>query len=59
VKVELDGRSIIRAYTPTSPPNVCGYFDLMIKTYEFGQMSKYLGECAFSAARAVPPGMGY
>jgi NAD(P)H-flavin reductase len=42
LKALIDNRIIVRAYTPTSPPNVKGYFDLLIKSYEFGQMSKYL-----------------
>jgi cytochrome-b5 reductase len=33
---------VIRAYTPSSPIDQAGYFDLVIKTYEFGKMSSYL-----------------
>jgi cytochrome-b5 reductase len=33
---------VMRAYTPTSRPNQTGYFDLLIKSYEFGKMSTYL-----------------
>lgn len=42
VRAEIDGVKVIRAYTPTSRPDQKGYFDLLIKSYEFGKMSTYL-----------------
>eukprot|EP00899_Mesostigma_viride_P019070 jgi/Mesvir1/27164/Mv20827-RA.2 len=35
---------VIRPYTPTSTPDTKGYFDLVIKVYPEGKMSKHLGE---------------
>jgi ferredoxin-NADP reductase len=42
VRAEIDGVKVIRAYTPTSRPDQKGYFDILIKSYEFGKMSTYL-----------------
>lgn len=42
VRADIDGNKVIRAYTPTSRPDQTGYFDLLIKTYEFGKMSQHL-----------------
>lgn len=33
---------VMRAYTPTSRPDQQGYFDLLIKSYEFGKLSPHL-----------------
>lgn len=33
---------VMRAYTPTSRPDQTGYFDLLVKSYEFGKLSPYL-----------------
>ena len=35
---------VIRPYTPTSPKHAKGYFDLVVKVYEQGKMSKHFGE---------------
>lgn len=35
---------VIRPYTPTSPKDAQGYFDLVVKVYEQGKMSKHFGE---------------
>ncbi len=35
---------VIRPYTPTSPKDAKGYFDLVVKVYEQGKMSKHFGE---------------
>jgi cytochrome-b5 reductase len=40
--VDIDGSNVIRSYTPTSRPQQCGYFDLVIKTYEYGKISSYM-----------------
>ena len=42
VRADIEGSKVIRAYTPTSRPDQTGYFDLLIKSYEFGKMSKHL-----------------
>lgn len=42
VKAEIEGNSVIRAYTPTSSPDQRGYFDLLVKCYEFGKMSRHI-----------------
>lgn len=33
---------VMRAYTPTSRPDQTGYFDLLVKSYEYGKLSPYL-----------------
>lgn len=33
---------VMRAYTPTSRPDQQGYFDLLVKSYEYGKLSPYL-----------------
>lgn len=33
---------VMRAYTPTSRPDQHGYFDLLVKSYEYGKLSPYL-----------------
>jgi len=40
----IDGKSVKRPYTPSSIPGVTGYFDLTVKRYENGLVSKYLHE---------------
>jgi hypothetical protein len=42
VRAEVDGKPVMRAYTPTSRPDQKGHFDLLVKTYEFGKMSPHL-----------------
>jgi cytochrome-b5 reductase len=42
VHATLDGRPVKRAYTPSSLPGVMGFFDLTVKRYETGVVSKYL-----------------
>ena len=39
---ELSGCKVMRAYTPTSRPDQQGYFDLLVKSYEFGKLSPFL-----------------
>lgn len=41
IKVNLNGEEKIRYYTPTSPRNLKGYFDLIVKSYADGSVSKY------------------
>jgi cytochrome-b5 reductase len=42
LRAVVDGVNIIRAYTPTSHVDQVGYFDLLIKSYEYGKMSSFL-----------------
>jgi cytochrome-b5 reductase len=41
VRAEIDGLKVIRSYTPTSRIDQKGYFELLIKSYEFGKMSSF------------------
>ncbi|KAK9470561.1 uncharacterized protein V1510DRAFT_422651 [Dipodascopsis tothii] len=38
----IDGKEIVRSYTPTSSDEDKGYFDLLIKSYPTGNISKYI-----------------
>lgn len=38
----INGRQVKRAYTPSSTPDSTGHFDLTVKRYESGTISKYL-----------------
>ena len=42
VHATIDGKPVKRPYTPSSTPGITGYFDLTVKRYETGAMSKYL-----------------
>lgn len=42
VQAEINGKNMTRSYTPTSSDDDLGYFDLMVKTYEKGNISRYL-----------------
>ncbi|MGE0468563.1 MAG: cytochrome b5 reductase family protein [Nitrospira sp.] len=42
VHATLDGKAVKRAYTPSSLPGTAGSFDLTVKRYETGMVSKYL-----------------
>jgi len=44
VRAEIDGTNVTRAYTPVSKPDQDGYFDLLVKSYEFGKLSSFLHE---------------
>lgn len=37
-------KEVVRSYTPISSDNEAGYFDLLVKTYPQGSISKYLTE---------------
>jgi len=43
VEAEIDGKKIMRSYTPTSSDDDKGHFDLLVKSYEKGNVSRYLG----------------
>jgi len=42
VHATIDGKTVKRPYTPSSLPGATGYFDLTVKRYETGTVSKYL-----------------
>ncbi len=42
VHATINGKLIKRAYTPSSLPGTTGHFDLTVKRYETGSISKYL-----------------
>ena len=41
---DADGRPVSRQYTPISPPEQLGSFDLLIKLYPSGKMSQHLAQ---------------
>jgi len=45
VHATVDGKAVKRPYTPSSMPGVTGHFDLTVKRYETGTISKYLHGC--------------
>ncbi|GAA96432.1 hypothetical protein E5Q_03098 [Mixia osmundae IAM 14324] len=44
VMAHIDGKDIQRSYTPTSSDDEKGFFELMIKSYPQGNVSKHIGE---------------
>jgi cytochrome-b5 reductase len=40
----VDGKPIMRAYTPVSMTDAKGHFDLAIKVYSKGQMSQHIAK---------------
>ncbi|KAF7968196.1 hypothetical protein HWV62_31672 [Athelia sp. TMB] len=42
VSAEIEGKEIMRSYTPTSSDDDLGHFDLLIKSYEKGNISRYV-----------------
>lgn len=42
VSAEINGKDIMRSYTPTSSDDDRGHFDLLIKSYEKGNISRYV-----------------
>ncbi|KIK78225.1 hypothetical protein PAXRUDRAFT_834660 [Paxillus rubicundulus Ve08.2h10] len=42
ISAEINGKEIMRSYTPTSSDDDLGYFDLLIKSYEKGNISRYV-----------------
>jgi len=44
VQAEIGGKQIMRSYTPTSSDDDKGHFDLLIKTYPTGNISKHVAE---------------
>ncbi|POY73959.1 putative Cytochrome-b5 reductase [Rhodotorula taiwanensis] len=44
VSATIDGKLIQRSYTPTSSDDDVGFFDLLIKSYPTGNISKHFGQ---------------
>lgn len=44
IQAEIDGKNVMRSYTPTSSDDDKGFFDLIVKTYPKGNISRYLDE---------------
>ena len=44
VHASINGKAVKRPYTPSSLPGITGHFDLTVKRYETGLISKYLHE---------------
>ncbi|QLQ80564.1 hypothetical protein HG537_0D05650 [Torulaspora globosa] len=45
IRAVIDGQEILRSYTPTSlDTDSRGYFELLVKTYEKGNISKVIGD---------------
>ncbi|KAK9428187.1 hypothetical protein V1505DRAFT_377783 [Lipomyces doorenjongii] len=42
IAATIDGKEIVRSYTPTSSDDDRGYFDLLIKSYRAGNISKHV-----------------
>lgn len=43
VQATINGKTVMRSYTPTSSDDDHGFFDLVVKSYEQGNISKYIG----------------
>ncbi|KAG9012543.1 NADH-cytochrome b5 reductase [Tulasnella sp. 427] len=43
IAADIDGKTVARSYTPTSSNEDTGHFDLVVKSYEKGNISKYVG----------------
>lgn len=43
IAASIDGKDIIRSYTPTSSDADLGHFNLLIKSYPTGNISKFIG----------------
>ncbi len=46
VHATINGKSVKRPYTPSSMPGATGFFELTVKRYDTGLVSKYLHEVA-------------
>ncbi|ETS63890.1 hypothetical protein PaG_02214 [Moesziomyces aphidis] len=43
IQANINGKNVMRSYTPTSSDDDHGFFDLVVKSYEQGNISKYIG----------------
>ncbi|WFD04128.1 cytochrome-b5 reductase [Malassezia obtusa] len=44
VRAKIGERFVMRSYTPVSDPDATGHFDLLVKTYPTGNLSRIFGE---------------
>ncbi len=44
ISANINGKDVVRSYTPTTLDEEKGYFDLLIKAYPNGNISKYISE---------------
>lgn len=44
VGAKINGKEVVRSYTPISNNSLKGYVDMLVKTYPTGQISKYFSE---------------
>lgn len=42
IQATIDGQRVVRPYTPITPPWQAGYFDLVIKRYDYGALTPHL-----------------
>lgn len=59
IAAEINGKDIVRSYTPTSNDAVKGYFDLLIKDYPLGNISKHIAELEIGQAIRVKGPKGF
>lgn len=53
VSAEINGKVVQRSYTPTSSDDDRGHFDLLVKSYPTGNISKHFGELSIGDRLAV------
>ncbi|KAG9304971.1 hypothetical protein G9A89_003140 [Geosiphon pyriformis] len=53
VQAEINGKLVQRSYTPTSSDDDQGHFDLLIKTYSAGLISKYIDQLEIGQSLSV------
>jgi len=53
VKAPIDGEDVIRAYTPVSTADTKGKFELMVKDYPTGKMSRHIHQLKVGDSLAV------
>ena len=59
VHATINGKTVKRPYTPSSLPGTAGFFDLTVKRYETGVISKYLhDQCVNSTVLMSGPRQG-
>ncbi|CEP23808.1 CBR1 [Cyberlindnera jadinii] len=59
VAARINGKEIVRSYTPTSNDAVKGYFDLLIKHYPEGNISKHIAEMEIGESLKVKGPKGF
>lgn len=59
ITANINGKDILRSYTPTSNDSVRGYFDLLIKDYPQGNISKHIAELKIGESIKVKGPKGF